>query len=86
MRKEDVEAELTREPFVPVRLHLTKGRKYDIAERRAAHMLGYGVLVLIGLKAGSVRAKGYDRFGFDAVERIEPLRRGKQPAGRRKPA
>ena len=85
MQKEAVVAELDREPFVPLRLHLTKGRKYDVPERRAAHMLGYGLLVLIGLKPGSVQAKGYDTFAFDAIERIEPLG-GKRAGGKRKRA
>jgi hypothetical protein len=73
MLKEDVRIALTREPFEPVRLHLTGGRKYDVPFREVAHLLGYGVLVLIGLKEGTHQATGYDRFAFDDIEKIERL-------------
>ena len=71
MLKDEVGSELQREPFVPLRIHLKDGRHYDVPFRQVAHMLGYGVLVLIGLKQGSVQAKGYDRFPFDHIIRIE---------------
>lgn len=71
MQKEDVREELEREPFVPLRIHLKSGKRYDIPHNRVAHFLGYGVLVFIGLKENSVQAKGYDRFPFEEIERIE---------------
>lgn len=71
MLKEDVRAEITREPFVPLRLHLRNGKKFDVPFRDVAHMLGYGVLVFIGLKKGTHQAKSYDRFGFEDIVRIE---------------
>ena len=73
MHKEDVRRELTRDPFVPVRLHLTTGRSFDVPFREVAHMLGYGVLVLVGLREGTHQAEGCDRFMFDQIDRIEPL-------------
>jgi hypothetical protein len=82
MLKEEVRAELTRDPFVPLRLHLKGGRKFDVPFRDVAHMLGYGVLVFIGLKEGTHQAKAYDRFPFDHIIRIEKLRTG--GAGRRR--
>lgn len=86
MRRQDVEAELSRNPFVPLRLHVTKSRKYEITERRAAHVLGSSLLVLIGLKPGTAKAKGFDTFPFEAVERIEPLKTKRREGGRRKSA
>jgi hypothetical protein len=85
MNKDEVRAELKREPFIPLRLHLKNGKTFDIPFREVAHLLGYGVLVFIGLKQGTRQAKGYDRFGFDDIVRIEqrPARGGK---GRRKKA
>jgi len=78
MLKEDVRAELTPEPFVPLRLHLKGGKKFDVPFRDVAHMLGYGVLVFIGLKQGTHQAKGYDRFPFEHIVRIEhrPIKGG----------
>jgi len=72
VQKEEIKAELTREPFVPFRLHLSDGRTFDVPFREVAHMTPSGVLVFIGLKEGTHRAEGYDRFGFDHVVRIEP--------------
>ena len=58
MDKEAVRAELIREPFVPLRLHLSNGKTFDIPFRDAAHILSYGVLVFIGMKEGTRSAKG----------------------------
>jgi len=73
MLKEEIAAELTREPFVPLRIHLKNGKKFDVPFKDVAHMLGYGVLVLIGLKEGTHQAKSYDRFAFEQIDRIEKL-------------
>ena len=82
MQKEEVRAELTREPFVPLRLHLKDGKTFDIPFRDVAHVLGYGVLVFIGLKEGTHQAKAYDRFSFENIVRIE--RRPKRGMDRRR--
>jgi hypothetical protein len=71
MLKEQVRTILTREPFTPFRIHLLNGKHYDIDHREVARFLGYGVLVFIGLKQGTHQAKGYDRFPFDHIVRIE---------------
>ena len=71
MLKEEVRDELTRKPFVQLRLHLETGKTFDVPFREVAHMLGYGVLVFIGLKKGTHQARAYDRFGFDQIARIE---------------
>jgi len=84
MLKQDVRAELTREPFIPLRLHLRSGKKFDVPFRDVAHLLGYGVLVFIGLKEGTHQAKGYDRFGFEDIVRIEKLPGGKNGQRRKK--
>jgi hypothetical protein len=71
MLKEDVERELMREPFVPLRLHLKDGRRYDVPIREAARFNPVGIVVLIGVKPGTYQIKGYDRFSLDAIDRIE---------------
>ena len=80
MQKDDIRAELNREPFVPLRLHLRNGKTFDIPFRDVAHIVFSGLLVLIGLKEGTRSAKGYDRFAFDDIHRIErrPTRGGKR--------
>ena len=71
MEKEQVRAELMREPFVPLRVHLRNGKRYNISFRAMTHMLEYGLLIFIGMKEGTRQAKAFDRFGFDAIDRIE---------------
>jgi hypothetical protein len=71
MTKEAVKMELAREPFVPLRLHLTNGKTFDVPFREVAHIVAYGVLVLIGLKKGTHQARSYDRFSFEQIARIE---------------
>jgi hypothetical protein len=81
---DDVAAALERTPFVPFRLHLKDGRRFDISHRDVGHVLSYGVLVLLGLKEGSPKADGYDRFPFDAIARIELRSPKRGPSPRRK--
>ena len=85
MLKEEVKAELKREPFVPLRFHLKDGKRFDVPFREVARVLEYGVLVFIGLKEGTYQAKGYDRFSFESIVRIEQ-RPGGNKKGRRKKA
>lgn len=84
MLKEDVKAVLEREPFVPYRIYLMDGKKYKVTSREAARYLGYGVLVFIGHKAGTCQSKGYDRFPFDDIQRIEDVNRGNKGGPRKK--
>jgi len=80
MLKEQVKAELAREPFVPLRLHLRGGKTFDIPFRDVARMLSFGLLVFIGLKPGTRQASSYDRFAFENILRIEqrPMRNNGQ--------
>jgi hypothetical protein len=71
MLKEDVRSELMREPFVPLRLYLKDGRRFDVPIREAARFNPVGLVVLIGVKPGSCDIKGFDRFPLDYIERIE---------------
>ena len=84
MLKEDVKAVLEREPFVPFRIYLAGGKTYKVTSREAARYLGYGVLVFIGHKAGTCQSKGYDRFAFDRIDRIEDVGSGDRGRPRRK--
>jgi hypothetical protein len=84
MEKEEVRNQLTRDPFVPLRLYIKDGRKLDVPVRQAAYMQSHGVLVLLGVKPGTYVIKGYDVIGFDAIERIE--QRPKAEKGKRRKA
>ena len=73
MEKEAVRRELTRDPFIPFRLHLTDGRTFDVPTPGVARMMAYGLLVMIGADVKARTAKGFDQFPFDRISRIEPL-------------
>ena len=74
MLREELQTFLSREPFVPLRLHLVNGKTFDIPFRDVARLLSYALLVFIGLKEGTRQAKSYDRFSFDQIARIEELK------------
>lgn len=78
MTRDEIYAALSRDPFEPLRLHLTSGKHFDVGFREVARLVRGGVLVLIGLKRGTHQAKSYDVFAFDLIERIERLPAGRQ--------
>jgi hypothetical protein len=84
MSKDEIKAELLRDPFVPLRMHLRNGKRISVPFREVAHILKDDILVLKGLKRGTHQAKGYLTFDFDDVVRIEQLRHGKGGERRRK--
>lgn len=83
MERDDVRMQLTRDPFVPLRIYLAGGKSFDVPFPEVAHLLGHGLLVLKGLKRGTHQAKGFDVFGFDRIIRIEQ-RPAARPGNRRK--
>lgn len=84
MTIEEVKMELLREPFVPFRVHLNNGKKYDVPFRDAARLLTYGFLVFIGMKEGTHSSKGYDRFPYEWIVRIEHRPAKKARSSRKK--
>ena len=76
MSKDEIKAELTRVPFIPLRMHLRNGKRISVPFREVAHVLRHDILVLKGLKRGTHQARGYLTFDFDDVVRVEQLRRG----------
>jgi hypothetical protein len=81
MTKEEIRKVLRAEPFVPLRIHRSDGKRYDVPVQDAARVLAAGVIVMRGVKPGSRSATGYDVFPFDQVVKIEqrtkPTRRKK---------
>jgi hypothetical protein len=84
MSKDQIEAELARDPFVPLRLHLRSGKTINIPFREVAHVMGRDMLLLKGANLRTHQAKGYLTFDFEDVIRIEHLRGGKGGQRRRK--
>lgn len=86
MTEAELEAELTKDPFTPFRIHLVSGKTVDVLAPNAAHTMRNALLVLRNPTIGTPRAEGYDVVAYQNIERIEQLQLGKRPTGKRKPA
>ena len=86
MIEEDFVSELTRDPFVPFRMHLVSGKTIDVLGPNTAHTLANALVVFRNPTIGTPRAEGYDVIAYHNVERIELLNLGKRPNLKRKRA
>ena len=85
MRREEIEVELRREPFVPLRFHVVGGKKIDVPFPHVVVFQRSHVIVFKGVKEpGSRVAQGYAVFGYDQIERIE--KRAARGGGRHRKA
>ena len=48
MRAEDFLALLRRQPFIPLRIHLSNGSRYEIRHPEMASLTRHGLMVLLG--------------------------------------
>ena len=71
MTSKDLEAELLKDPFVPLRLHLVSGKTIDIPRQGVAWMMQNAVLVFQNAQPGRTRATGYDVIAYRNIERLE---------------
>jgi hypothetical protein len=73
MTSEDLRQELERDPFVPLRLHLSSGKTADIVDPTAAWLQQNALLLMHRLRPGSQLIGGYDVIAFRLIERIEQI-------------
>ena len=81
MTCEDIQQELDREPFVPLRLHLSSGQTMDVEHPHSAFVRQNTLLIVHRLAPGSSAIGNYDVVAFRLIERIELLderRKGKR--------
>lgn len=71
-----LQAEIEREPFIPVRLHLSSGKRIDIRHVGDLVYLSYGLMVLHRPDPTKRRADGYDLINYRLIERVEQLGNG----------
>lgn len=77
MQREELEARVRREPFVPLWLHLPKRRKFDVPFNHVIVFRETDIILFKGVKkVGSRVAKGYEVIPYDRIVRIEPHRGG----------
>ena len=71
MTSKDLEAELIREPFVPLRLHLVSGKSVEVPRSGVAWLMQNAVLVFQNAKVGRAMVDGYDVIALRNIERVE---------------
>ena len=83
MTSDDIQAELDKDPFFPMRLHLVSGKTFDIEHAGTAFMLQASLMVL-QLPHADGSESGYDLLSLWNIERIERPRGPLGPAADRK--
>lgn len=73
MTTEDIKQELERQPWIPLRLHLSSGQKMDIQYPGTAWVRQNTLLVVHPLRAGTQEIGNYDVIALRLIERIEQL-------------
>ena len=73
MTTEDISHEIERQPFVPLRLHLSSGQRIDVLDPHTAWVRQNIVLVVHPLEKGSARIGNYDVVSLRLIERIEQI-------------
>lgn len=73
MTSKDIEAELDKEPFVPLRFHLVSGKAVDVPNTGVAHPMQNALLIFKGARPGKSKIEGYDVIAFRNIERIEQV-------------
>ena len=83
MTPEDVNQELDRKPFVPLRLHLSSGQKIEIEYANSAFVRQNTLLVVHRLAPGTHAIGNYDVIAMRLIERIEQVGNGRESRGER---
>ena len=81
MTSKDLEAELERQPFQPLRLHLVSGMSITIRNPSAAWLMQNTVMVLRHHKPNKLVGDGYDVVALRNIERIEQVMSRTRPNG-----
>ncbi len=84
MLKTEIEAALTRRPFLPLRIHLDDGATVDVPFAHVAVPFSKTLLVMLGVKSETSRsATGKLEVAYERIARIE-LRTARGRRHRRK--
>lgn len=86
MTTEDVQQELDRDPFVPLRLHLASGQKIDIEYSGTAWVRQNTLLVVHPVGPNTSRIGEYDVISLRLIERIELVAASSRAPKRRRRA
>jgi hypothetical protein len=73
MTTEDIAQELERQPYVPLRLHLSSGQVIDLPFPHTGWIRQNALLVVHPLERGTQRIGNYDVIALRLIERIEQM-------------
>ncbi|MCL2640833.1 MAG: hypothetical protein FWD53_08315 [Phycisphaerales bacterium] len=73
MTFKDMEQELDRDPFVPLRLHLASGKNIDIEYPNSAFLRQNTLIIMHRLHANTQSIGNYDVIALKLIERLETL-------------
>jgi hypothetical protein len=76
MTSEDLKQEIERDPFVPLRLHLSSSKTIDVEFPNSAFVRQNTVLIVHRLAPGSAAIGNYDVIALRLIERIEQVDEG----------
>jgi len=76
MTTEDLRQEIEREPFVPLRLHLSSGKTMDVEYPNSAFVRQNTLLIVHRLAPNTAAIGNYDVVALRLIERIEQLNEG----------
>ena len=73
MTFKDMEQELDRDPFVPLRLHLSSGKNLDIEYPNSAFLRQNTLIIMHRLSPNTQAIGNYDVIALRLIERVETL-------------
>jgi hypothetical protein len=73
MATKDIRQELDRQPFIPLRLHLSSGATIDILYASTAWVRQNTLLIVHPLQRGTSAIGNYDVIALRLIERIEQI-------------
>ncbi|HEY7117427.1 MAG TPA: hypothetical protein VH475_12630 [Tepidisphaeraceae bacterium] len=73
MTSEDLRPEIEREPFMPLRLHLSSGKTIEIEHPNSAFVRQNTVLIVHRLAPHTAAIGDYDVVALRLIERIEQV-------------
>jgi hypothetical protein len=76
MTSEDLKQEIEREPFVPLRMHLSSGKTMDVEYPNSAFVRQNTLLIVHRLAPNTAAIGNYDVVALRLIERIELLNEG----------
>lgn len=73
MSSEVIKQELEREPFIPLRLHLSSGKTIDVPYPNTAWVRQSTLVIVHPLRRGTAEIGNYDVIALRLIERIEQM-------------